>query len=139
MRWKRARASCSSSQPLAILGNPDGASSRVRCARTQLGAPDASGRSAASLLPGTECDVPADVVLVAYGFASPRLPECGDFAELTVDQHGCLKVDAAQMTNLPGVFAAGSIARGPVSMIEAMGDARKAASAIDRYLAARRA
>jgi glutamate synthase (NADPH/NADH) small chain len=124
-------------QPLAILGNPDGAVAGVRCARTQLGAPDASGRSAASLLPGTECDVPAEVVLVAHGFAPPRLPAGGDFAELTVDQHGCLKVDAARMTNLPGVFAAGSIARWPISIIEVMGDARKAASAIDRYLAAR--
>jgi thioredoxin reductase len=43
------------------------------------------------------------------------------------------------MTNLPGVFAAGSIARWPISIIEVMGDARKAASAIDRYLASRQA
>jgi thioredoxin reductase len=42
------------------------------------------------------------------------------------------------MTNLPGVFAAGSIARWPVSIIDVMRDARKAAAEIDRYLAVRR-
>ena len=76
---------------------------------------------------------------MAYGFAPPRLPDCDELAELTVDNHGCLVVDAAQMTNLPGVFAAGSIARWPVSMIDVMKDARKAAAEIDRYLSVRRA
>ena len=75
---------------------------------------------------------------MAYGFAPPRLPDCEELAELAVDEHGCLKVDAAQMTNLPGVFAAGSIARWPVSMIEVMHDALKAVTGIDRYLASRR-
>ena len=82
--------------------------------------------------------MPAEVVLVAYGFAPPRVPDCDDLAELTVDQHGCLLVDAAQMTNVPGVFAAGAIARWPVSIIDSMRDARKAAAEMDRYLAARR-
>ena len=59
-------------------------------------------------------------------------------AGLAVGQNGCLVVDAAQMTSVPGVFAAGSIARWPVSMIEVMRDARKAAAGIDRYLSALR-
>ena len=89
-------------------------------------------------MPGSEFEVPAEVVLVAYGFAPPRLPDCKELAELARDECGCLVVDAAQMTSLPGVFAAGSIARWPVSMIEVMGDARKAAAAMDRYLTVRR-
>ncbi|MGD1084228.1 MAG: FAD-dependent oxidoreductase [Verrucomicrobiota bacterium] len=127
------------SQPVAIVGNAEGEVSRVRCARTELGPPDASGRSHARPLPEAEFEVMADVVLVAYGFAPPRLPDCDDLAQLTVDKRGCLIVDAAQMTNVPGVFAAGSIARWPVSMIDVMKDARKAAVEIDRYLSARRA
>jgi glutamate synthase (NADPH/NADH) small chain len=126
------------SQPVAIVGNPDGQVTRVRCVQTQLGAPDASGRRVAEALPGTEFEVPADVVLVAYGFAPPHLPDCDDLAELAVDPHGCLVVDAAQMTNVPGVFAAGAIARWPVSIIDSMRDARKAAAEMDCYLAARR-
>jgi glutamate synthase (NADPH/NADH) small chain len=125
-------------QPLAIVGNPDGEATRVRCGRMQLGPPDSSGRSGVQPLPAAEFEVPADVVLVAYGFAPPHLPHCDELAELTVDNRGCLVVDAAQMTNLPGVFAAGSIARWPVSIIDVMRDARKAAAQIDRYLAVRR-
>jgi glutamate synthase (NADPH/NADH) small chain len=127
------------SQPVAILGQPDGEVTRVRCLRTLLGAPDATGRSSVRPLPETEFEVPAEVVLVAYGFAPPRLPECQELAALARDEHGCLLVNADQMTSLPGVFAAGSIARWPVSMIEVMKDARKAATEMDRYLAARRA
>jgi glutamate synthase (NADPH/NADH) small chain len=127
------------SQPVVLVGNADGEVTGVGCARTQLGALDYSARNVAQPLPGTEFEIPADVVLVAYGFAPPRLPDCKELAALARDEHGCLVVDAAQMTNLPGVFAAGSIARWPVSMIEVMQDARQAASGMDRYLAALRA
>ena len=139
MRWKRARGFCSSTSPwpssatrtaqceCALRADAIGHARRLRPQRVQ------------ACSPGPSLIFQADVVLVAHGFAPPRLPECDDFAELAVDENGCLMVDAAQMTNLPGVFAAGSIARWPISIIEVMGDARKAASAIDRYLASRRA
>jgi len=126
------------SQPVALTGNACGEVTGVRCVRTQLGELDFSCRNTARPLPGTEFEIPADVVLVAYGFAPPRLPDCAEFAALAVDDHGCLVVNEAQMTSLPGVFAAGSIARWPVSMIEVIQDARKAAAEMDRYLAARR-
>jgi glutamate synthase (NADPH/NADH) small chain len=125
-------------QPVEILGNLSEEVTRVCCVRTQLEAADASGRSVVQPRPGTEFNVPAEVVLVAYGFAPPRLPDCDELAELAVNEHGCMVVDSAQMTNLPGVFAAGAIARWPTSMVEIMQDARKAVSEIDRYLAARR-
>ena len=67
-----------------------------------------------------------------------RLPRVGDFAEVAVDEHGCIVVDADQMTNLPGVFAGGSLVRGPAPVSEVVRDSRRAAAAIDRYLAARR-
>ena len=126
------------SQAVAILGNANGEVTRVSCVRTELGAPDASGRRKVRPLPESKFEVLADVVLVAYGFAPPRLPECKELAELAAGKHGCLKVDADHMTNLPGVFAAGSIARWPISMVEVMHDALKAATGIDRYLASRR-
>ncbi|MGA2751704.1 MAG: FAD-dependent oxidoreductase [Verrucomicrobiota bacterium] len=126
------------SQPVAIGGNPSGFVTHVRCLRVLLGAPDASGRRTPIPMPGTEFDVPADVVLVAYGFAPPKLPPCPGFGDLALDEQGCIKVDASQMTNIPDVFAAGAIVRWPVSMIETVRDAQKAVVNIDHYLAERR-
>ena len=40
------------------------------------------------------------------------------------------------MTSLPGVFAGGDIVRGAATVILAMGDGKRAAAAIERYLAA---
>ncbi|MGA2557571.1 MAG: FAD-dependent oxidoreductase [Verrucomicrobiota bacterium] len=126
------------SEPRALAGNEDGAVVRLSCVRTGLGAPDPSGRPELKPVPGSQFDVPAEVVLVTYGFAPPRLPDCKEMAELAVGEHGCLKVDDDHMTNMPGVFAAGAIARWPISMVETMRDALNAANGIDRYLTARR-
>ena len=126
------------SQPVAVIGDSAGKVTAVRCRKTELGETDASGRLGVKPVAGSEFNVPADVVLVAYGFAPARLPRVGDFAELAVDERGCILVDGCQMTNLPGVFAGGSIVRGATPLSEVVRDARKAAAAIDRYLAARR-
>lgn len=122
------------SQPVELLANADGHVSAIRCVRTQLAGVEPSGRRAVRTLAGTEFEVPADVVLVAYGFAPPQLPDCDELSQLAVDQQGCLVVDAGQMTNLTGVFAAGSIARWPISIIGVMRDAHRAAQEIDRFL-----
>jgi glutamate synthase (NADPH/NADH) small chain len=39
------------------------------------------------------------------------------------------------MTNIPGVFAGGDIVRGAATVILAMGDGKRAAAAIDAWLA----
>ena len=126
------------SLPVAVIGNAAGEVTAVRCLKTEPGEPDVSGRLSVKPVANSGFEVPADVVLVAHGFAPARLPCAGDFAELAVDEHGCIAVDASQMTNLPGVFAGGSIVRGPAPLSEVVRDARKAAAAIDSYLASRR-
>jgi len=47
-------------------------------------------------------------------------------------------VDDCCMTNLPGVFAGGSIVHGSVPLIDVVQGAQKASRAIDGYLAAKR-
>ena len=125
------------SLPIAILGNAAGEVTRVRCVETQLTDPEGSGSPGVQPVPGKEFDVTADVVLVAHGFAPPKLPRCEDFANLAVDDRGCLVVDDNQMTNLPGVFAGGSIVHGPIPLVDAVRDARRAAAAIARYVSAK--
>lgn len=124
-------------QPIAVLGAEAGGVTGLRCARTRLEGTDASGRRVARPMPGTEFDLPADVVLVAHGFLPPKLPEAWRADALTLDGRGCLIVDANQMTNLDAVFAAGSIVRGPVALSDVVRDARSASVHLDRYLASR--
>jgi glutamate synthase (NADPH/NADH) small chain len=120
--------------PTALLGEA-GAVTGVRCVRMELGAPDASGRRSPKAVPGSEFDVPADLVLVAYGFDPQPFPPESDFAKVVTDKWGGFKIDENQMTSLPGVFAGGDDVRGPSLVVHAVRDARKAAAGIHRYLA----
>jgi glutamate synthase (NADPH/NADH) small chain len=120
------------SNPLELQASPDGAVTAVKCVRMELGAPDASGRRSPRAVVGSDFVVPADVVLVAYGFDPVKL-SAGD-TPLATDRWGSLKVDASQMTNLPGVFAGGDSVRGPSLVAHAVWDGRKAAQGIERYL-----
>ncbi len=120
--------------PLEIVGNGDGAVVEVRCTRMELGAPDASGRRKPRPVPDSEFAVAADVVLVAYGFDPVTFPAGSGFDRLEVDEWDGLKVDADQMTNVPGVFAGGDAVRGPSLVVHAVRDGRKAAAGIHRVL-----
>ena len=55
--------------------------------------------------------------------------------ELDVSSWGTINVDKETMqTSIPDIFAGGDIVRGGATVILAMGDGRKAASAMDRYI-----
>jgi glutamate synthase (NADPH/NADH) small chain len=100
----------------------------------KLGAPDASGRARPVPISGSESVLPCDVVVVAIGTrANPLLTAtCPD---LKLNKQGNIVVDENGMTSLPGVFAGGDIVRGAATVILAMGDGKRVAKAIDRYLA----
>lgn len=123
--------------PTAILGDGHGNVAAVRCVRMELGAPDASGRRKPRPIPGSEFTVPADFVIVAYGFDPVPFPAGSDFAEVAVNDWGGIVVDQNEMTSVPGVFAGGDSVRGPSLVVHAVRDGRKAAAGIDRFLAAR--
>jgi glutamate synthase (NADPH/NADH) small chain len=122
--------------PVGLLGNAAGEVTGVRCVRMELGAPDASGRRSPRPVPGSEFEVPADLVVVAYGFDPVPFPADSDLAAIALDKWGGFKVDANQMTTLPGVFAGGDSVRGPSLVVHAVRDARKAALGIHRHLSA---
>jgi glutamate synthase (NADPH/NADH) small chain len=126
-------------QAVEIVGNEQGYATHVRCVRTAPGAPDSTGRSTVSPVAGSEFDVPADVVFVAYGYEPPKLTQVDEFSELAFNDKGFLIVDNDLMTNLPGVFAGGSVVRGSIPLVTIVHDSCQAAKSIDRYLSARRA
>jgi glutamate synthase (NADPH) small chain len=120
--------------PTEVVGNEAGNVAAVRCVRMELGAPDASGRRKPRAVPGSESTVAADIVIVAYGFDPVPFPEGSDFNRLEFDDWDGVRVDANQMTNLPGVFSGGDSVRGPSLVVHAVRDGRRAARGIQHYL-----
>lgn len=124
--------------PVALLGDEQGRVTHVRCLRTELGPADAAGRRPPTSIPGTEFDVAADVVVVAFGFEPSPLARMSDLSQLATNESGGVVVDCRQMTNVSGVFAGGDMVRGPSLVVHAVRDARKAAQEIHRFLFAKR-
>jgi glutamate synthase (NADPH/NADH) small chain len=119
--------------PVAIEGDADRWVTGLRCIDTELGEPDASGRRAPVPVEGSERVIPCDTVVVAVGTrANPLLTSSSP--DLALTKRGYLMADEHGMTNLPGVFAGGDIVRGSATVILAMGDGKRIAGAIDRYL-----
>jgi glutamate synthase (NADPH/NADH) small chain len=120
--------------PVEIVAGAGGSVESVRCVRMELGEADASGRKKPRPVPGSEFNVPADLVIVAYGFDPVPFPAGSDLAQIRTDKWGGLAVDGNQMTSVPGVFAGGDSVRGPSLVVHAVRDARIAAQGILRYL-----
>jgi glutamate synthase (NADPH/NADH) small chain len=123
--------------PRAVLGDADGVTG-VRAVRMRLGPPDASGRQAPEEAPGTDYELPAQLVIEALGFDPEDLPTLFDAAELKVSRWGTVRCDLkTQMTNLEGVFGAGDIVRGASLVVWAIRDGMDAAHSIHRHIQAK--
>jgi glutamate synthase (NADPH/NADH) small chain len=122
--------------PVAILAGENGWVRALRCLKMELGEPDSSGRRRPVPIKGSEFELECDVVVEAIGTrANPLLTQTTP--DLKLNARGNIEVDAAGMTSKPGVFAGGDIVRGAATVILAMGDGKRAAAAIDRYLVAK--
>ncbi len=119
--------------PVEVLGDEAGWVRALRCVRMEPGEPDASGRARPVPIAGSEFEIPCEMVVVAIGTRSnPLLTATAP--ELKVSQYGYIEIDEDGMTSIDGVFAGGDIVRGAATVILAMGDGKRAAAAIDRYL-----
>jgi glutamate synthase (NADPH/NADH) small chain len=109
--------------------------SGVRAQKMRLGAPDASGRRAPEIEPGSEFHLPADMVVKALGFDPEDLPKLFGATELSVTRWGTLRVDHKSMqTSIEGVFAAGDIVRGASLVVWAVRDGRDVAERMHAWL-----
>lgn len=121
-------------QPIEIVG-PDRVRG-VKLTQTRLGAPDARGRRVAQPVPGTEHVVPADAVIIAFGFL-PSPPEWLARHDIRLHASGRVRVSAGpapfQTTN-PKVFAGGDMVRGSDLVVTAVFEGREAARGILSYL-----
>ena len=119
--------------PVEVLGDEKGWVSGLRCIRMELGEPDASGRRRPVEIPGSEFVFPCDMVVVAIGTRSNPLLTATS-PDLRINKWGYIEIDDNLQTSMAGVFAGGDIVRGAATVILAMGDGKKAAANIDRYL-----
>jgi glutamate synthase (NADPH/NADH) small chain len=122
--------------PRSILGEATGVTG-VRALRMRLGSPDASGRQAPEEVPGSDFDVPAQMVIKALGFDPEDIPGAFGAPELKVSRWGTIRADfKTMMTSIDGVFAGGDIVRGASLVVWAIRDGRDAVDAITAYLEA---
>ncbi len=122
-------------QPVEIVGTDrvEG----VKVVETRLGAPGPRGRRMPEVIPGTEQVIPADAVIIAFGFNPSPAPWFEQHA-IAAHPNGRLRVSAAKQTPFqttnPKVFAGGDMVRGSDLVVTAVFEGREAAKGILGYL-----
>ncbi len=121
-------------QPVEIVGN--GRVEGVKLVTTELGPADARGRRTPVVVPGSEEIVPADHVIVAFGFR-PNPQPWFEQHSIAIDQGGRVIAKGgthAFQTANPKVFAGGDMVRGSDLVVTAVWEGREAAKGILAYL-----
>jgi glutamate synthase (NADPH/NADH) small chain len=104
----------------------NGAVKRLRCARCD---------SRFKPIPGTDFEIPADLVLLAMGFVHPVHEGMIQALGLALDGRGNIKADTeGYATSIRKVFAAGDMRRGQSLVVWAIAEGRQAAAAINEFL-----
>jgi len=118
-------------QPIEIVGaeRVEG----VKVVETRLGPPGPRGRRVPEAVPGTEEVIPADAVVVAFGFL-PSPPAWLGRAGVALHPDGRVRVSASSeapfQTTCPKIFAGGDMVRGSDLVVTAVFEGREAARGI---------
>jgi homotetrameric NADPH-dependent glutamate synthase len=120
--------------PTKILGE-NGWVTGVELVKMKLGEPDKSGRPRPEKIEGSEFTMELDTVVEAIGTRPNRL-FLRTVPELKTKSRGIIEVDE-NLGNIKGVYAGGDAISGGATVIQALGEGRKAAKSIHDYLCAR--
>jgi len=121
----------------AFRGDGKGRVRALVAARVEWKKDEASGQMRMVEVPGSEWEIPAELVLFAMGFVSPMAAVLEAFgvekdargnAKATTDGAGCYA------TSVPKVFAAGDMRRGQSLVVWAIREGRQCARAVDEFL-----
>jgi glutamate synthase (NADPH/NADH) small chain len=115
----------------SFVGDDSGHVRAVRVADATVTKQD--GRRTIAVVPGTERDLPADLVLLAIGFDGTEEGPLLDQLGLTRTR-GTIECGSDWQTSAPGVFVAGDMHRGASLIVWAIAEGRAAAAAIHAYL-----
>ena len=86
-------------------------------------------------IPGSDFELPADLVLIAIGFSGPEHAGPIDALGLRVAARGAIHAPAFA-TSRENVFAAGDARRGQSLVVTAIAEGRRCAAAVERHLRA---
>lgn len=124
-------------QPLGIEVDAYGKVSGVKVVKTALGEPDDAGRRRPEPVEGSEHVLPADAVIMAFGFQPHQMNWLTPF-NVELDQWGRIKAPNNQefqyQTSNEKIFAGGDAVRGSDLVVTAIDEGRKAAEGILDYL-----
>jgi len=104
----------------------------VEFVRMSLGELDESSRRRPTPIAGSQFRYPADQIIVAIGQETDWSLIKGGSLAITAD--GRLLCEGQRVREAQGVFAAGDVVTGPRTVVEAMAQGRRAASAVSAYL-----
>jgi glutamate synthase (NADPH/NADH) small chain len=85
---------------------------------------------------GSEFTLDVDLVLLAMGFLGPVRNGMIEQLGVALDARGNVAANADYQTSVENIFAAGDMRRGQSLVVWAISEGRKAAAAVDHYLAA---
>jgi glutamate synthase (NADPH) small chain len=124
-------------QPLDIAVDDQDKVIGVNFIKTQLGEPDANGRRNPEAIAGSEFMMPADAVIIAFGFL-PSPPQWMKDAGVEIDSRGRVVASDnskfALQTSNDNIFAGGDMVLGSDLVVTAIDQGRKAALGILDYI-----
>ena len=124
-------------QPIELIGNAHGHVTGVKVVTTQLSKADDRGRRMPEVVSGTEEIIPADAVIIAFGFR-PDPPSWFEDFGISTDDGGRVIAPGnspyMHQTTHPKIFAGGDMVRGSDLVVTAVFEGRNAATGIVQYL-----
>ncbi|MEI6665552.1 MAG: glutamate synthase subunit beta [Chloroflexota bacterium] len=116
----------------SLSGDANGNLTTLHAVRVEFVTED--GRPVMREVPGSEFEVECDLLFLAMGFVGPERGGLLEQLGVELTDRGNVKTDAARATSVPGVYAAGDMARGQSLIVWAIAEGRTAARGIDEYL-----
>lgn len=124
-------------QPLGIAVDTQGRVTGIQMVKTTLGPPDSAGRQRPEPIPNSEHVLPANTVIMAFGFQPHPMPWLEPFG-VKLDHRGRIIAAAAQtyphQTSNDKIFAGGDAVRGSDLVVTAIAEGQDAAKGIIQFL-----
>ena len=115
-----------------FVGDGDGNLAALATVRVEQTFHD--GRMSFDPIPGTEAQLPADLVLLAMGFVGPERGPLIEQFGVEFDARGNVARDDRWATSAPGVYVCGDMGRGQSLIVWAIAEGRACAAAVDADL-----